>query len=895
MSSQDLVIRISAQAKQFQDELKKVETKTKALQDNLATAAKVSGAAFVALTGVIAGTVQRAGAFEKTFTNVVTLLDKSSFSTKTLDKGIEDLKKGVIALSIESGESFDVLNKGLFDLISAGVPAEKAIDTLRASTELATAGATDTATATKALTAAITAYGESAGSADEIAQKFFTAQKFGVTTVGELAQEFNKIAGLSKTMGISFDEALASATALTSNGAKPTAQAFTEMKAVLNAVILAQSKLNTQSPEVQAALSLENIKRVGLNQALAETMKATGGNVVAIQKLLGSSEALSAVLSLTGAQAGTFKTILGGMNDEQSRAANFADALKTKQETLDKATARLKQSFDAAAVVIGETFVPLIVKGAEIVGGFAKRFSELDRDTLGTISTFIKFAAVLTGLSTAFFTGALGLLKFKNFMTALNLAFGVGRVKAALFWGAATLGIATMISFLPEIIGYVKELVGWFSKLGDDPKGLKNINSELERMKKLRDDVANDNAAVNFGDKKDEQLAKIDAEIAKLEQLKQKELEVKAVQAGESAPGAPAAAVKEEAPVANNEALKIKDEETKKRIALAEMEADKLKAIRDNVSKEEIDFEARKAENKLAAIEANKIMDEEERALALENLQLKNEQLLMEEQEYQIRRAEEIALAREQQAVLDEELQALDEEARLALREKDLEELRTQIKTEDQIKNEAAKKRLQDKIKERNQFLKDEQQHGAAYANIQRVLNSEQMQMAGQAANALVGMQQSKNNTLKSIGKAAAMTQLGMETATTAMSAYGALAPIPFVGPVLGAAAAAAVIAYGAERASNIMSANKGGLIPNTSSSVAGKDSIPATLTPGELVVPAQNFEEVVEATAAARSGGGTSEEGGGILTIEMQDRVGEFISLNQRQGRALGIIGARA
>jgi len=862
MSNPELIIRISAQARQFQDELKLIQKKTQALQDNLTTAAKVSGAAFVALTGVIGGTVQRASAFEKTFSNVITLLDKSSFSTKTLDKGIEDLKKDIISLSISSGDSFDVLNQGLFDLISAGVPAEQAIAALTASTKLATAGATDTATATKALTAAITAYGSEAGTADEIAQKFFTAQKFGVTTVGELAQEFNKIAGLSKTMGISFDEALASATALTANGAKPTAQAFTEMKAVLNAVILAQSKLNTQSPEVQAALSLENIKRVGLNQALAETMKATGGNVVAIQKLLGSSEALSAVLSLTGAQAGTFKTILGGMNDEQTRAANFADALKTKQETLDKSMARLKQSFDAAAIVLGETFVPLIIKTAEIVGGFAKKFSELDKETIGTISTFVKFAFVLTGLTTGFLTGALAVLKFKNFILALNTAFGVGRVAATAFWGAATLGVSVLLAALPSIISLVKDLIGAFDF--KTPKGLEEINSELDRLKEKREDIASSKIPL-MQSLSASRLKELDEEIAKLEELKRKELEVKAVQAGESAPGAPAST---EAPKVNSEALKIKDEETKKRIALAEMEADKLRAIRDGVSQEEIDFETRKAENKLAATEALKIMDAEERALALENLRLKNEQLVIEEEEYQRKRAETIAVAREQQAVLDEELQALDDEAKLALREKDLEELRGQIMTEDQIKTDAAKKRLETKIKERNQFLKDEQQFGTSYANIQRVLNSQEIQMASQAANALVGMQQSKNATLKSIGKAAALTQLGIETSRTAMSAYGAMAGIPLIGPGLGIAAAAAVIAYGAERASNIVAANKGGVVPNTSRSIAGMDSVSATLTPGEFIVPAKNFEEVVEATAASRVNETSSEASRGNVYI---------------------------
>lgn len=58
----------------------------------------------------------------------------------------------------------------------------------------------------------------------------------------------------------------------------------------------------------------------------------------------------------------------------------------------------------------------------------------------------------------------------------------------------------------------------------------------------------------------------------------------------------------------------------------------------------------------------------------------------------------------------------------------------------------------------------------------------------------------------RAIQKAEALYQIGVNTYSAAMGAYNALAPIPFVGPALGVAAAAAAIAFGGSMAQGVMS-----------------------------------------------------------------------------------------
>jgi hypothetical protein len=77
------------------------------------------------------------------------------------------------------------------------------------------------------------------------------------------------------------------------------------------------------------------------------------------------------------------------------------------------------------------------------------------------------------------------------------------------------------------------------------------------------------------------------------------------------------------------------------------------------------------------------------------------------------------------------------------------------------------------------------------------------------------------------------------------MNIYKGFATIPIIGPALGVAGAAAAVAFGAERISQVTAAADGGLIEG---GVQGRDSVPALLMPGELVVPRRNFNDVVGA-----------------------------------------------
>jgi tape measure domain-containing protein len=111
--------------------------------------------------------------------------------------------------------------------------------------------------------------------------------------------------------------------------------------------------------------------------------------------------------------------------------------------------------------------------------------------------------------------------------------------------------------------------------------------------------------------------------------------------------------------------------------------------------------------------------------------------------------------------------------------------------------------------------------------------------------NALSGLMKSKNREAFEVGKAAAIAQALVTIPATAIEAYKSLAGIPLVGPGLGAAAAAAAVVTGMEQVRSIQSQRlafaEGGLVPG----VGNRDTVPALLTPGEVVVPKNNYNDL--------------------------------------------------
>ena len=830
MADKELVIRINASAKGFQAELSKMEAQTKELEKSLKSVAKVSGAAFIALTAAITGSVVAFTQFENKFTNVVTLLDKSSFKTKTLTEGIDDLKRGVIALGGETGETFDNLNQGLFDLISAGVPAEEAINTLRIATDLAAAGATDTAIAVDGLTSAMNAYELGADQAQKVSEKFFTAQKFGKTNIEELASGFGLVGTSAASLGVDLNELLAAVSAATTGGIR-TKAAYTGLTAVFANIAKPTKEARLEAKKLGVEFSAQALEAKGLKKFLDDITKANGFNKQSALDLFGSVEAVKTIFALTGSAADDFTNILAELNDEQTSAITFSEALAVKNATAAKAFSKAKVAAEAVAIVIGEQFAPFLKEAADILTSLAKTISEFDQDTLKLIASIIGVAASLAGLITALSLGALAFLKIRAGLAAFNALIPGTKITLAGLkvaftstWAAATLGISLIIALLPEAIALFSD---W---------------------KKQADDVAKSNE--------------------KLKTIFAKDVQ----QLGEA--------------ITKRRALQAV-------ISKSQKEIDRLSS--SNVLSDKFQVEALKARQK-----------EQLKSLDLINREITGLELQREAFRKKIKDQKEAAKIEKEESespsqispLTDEEIQAAEKRKQFEFefqkdlqkikeefRESDIQKFIDNFKTEEELADEAFQRRIEKEIERKNelndlsrtideeiaqekhekevarrsQFLKDEKKFGKTFANLRKLLSSDEIQAANFVTGKLSELMRSRNKTLFEIGKAAALANIAIDTAQGAQKAYAQFG-YPF-----GIAAAGAVIAVGALRLSEVrgtdFKAQDGGIVPQKQGGL--RDRVNVALEPGELVTPKALVPNFIQ--AIGRGGDSEDEDNLGI------------------------------
>jgi hypothetical protein len=300
---------------------------------------------------------------------------------------------------------------------------------------------------------------------------------------------------------------------------------------------------------------------------------------------------------------------------------------------------------------------------------------------------------------------------------------------------------------------------------------------------------------------------------------------------------------------------------TEEMIALKKQESDLLAQIED-------DKNARIRDALVSRLEEVRLLQDDQAVTDQERARTYNDELLAMNDEFQ-------QLSVEQQAVFRAQNDAA---------------LQSALLTEQTAKREAIKQNLKEQVDSHNQFLLNQQKFGTAYALINQIMHSAILKGTKSAFGEMAAMQNSQNATLKAIGKAAAVANIIIKTGESAMNIYAGFSTIPIIGPALGIAGAAAAIAFGAEQVGKVLAAADGGLIEG---GIKGMDSVPALLMPGELVVPTQNYDEVINAVAASRAGSGRrgdEESSFAHLIVEFKGEIAEFVEAKLIERRRLNL-----
>lgn len=537
---------------------------------------------------------------------------------------------------------------------------------------------------------------------------------------------------------------------------------------------------------------------------------------------------------------------------------------------------QLKEVLGDIVEGVGKQFAPAFSSVGKVLLDFAKKIRD-NEALLNAIARILAAGAGMAGFITALTVGTLAVSKIVTAIQIMTVAFNLSRVAVAAFAGAATLGIGLIIAFLPEIIAFAKGMVtafeaaktaliktftdlfnnigqiimkyvelyasffDWKKILTGDFSGIKEAGKALgEAINKTVEDavggVKEVKQAVNVKFEADAAQASKELEDQKnLDAEKAKQGEIARAQELESEKKAGAELLAEKRRQAG---IEVQEEQVKREILMAEKAGEKDEVIK--IKEEELGLlQALKEADSQTDREIAQVRLEEFRASEDERIATVLEKLEAE----RLEKSNAKILAREEEKALEAEFAALDEEERLLAQETDLANLNSAEIAKREALRLNAEEQVKIKQKANQQKLADEIKYGQTYATIQSMLNSEAVKGTQQATSQLTQLASSRNSTLAGIGKAAAITQIGIDTAKSAMSIYSGFSTIPIVGPALGVAGAIAAVAFGAEKISQVRSAQEGGIVPGTGSG----DIVPAMLEPGEIVVPralAPTFQE---------------------------------------------------
>lgn len=313
--------------------------------------------------------------FEMHMANVSTMLTDATM------KYMPGYEKQIKSMAREFGHATGTLSKGLYDILSASISADKAIGVLRVSSKAAVAGLTDVGTSADALTTILNSYGLEAEDATRIGDILFSTVKAGKITFGELAGSIGKVSSLSAAVGLDFTEVSAAISTMTRNGVQADI-AMTALRAILATFLAPQEKAIEMASKFGLELNANTIRSIGLTGALEKLTDATEEEVAAIfsnrRALVGIAPLRNNLTALIQDQENALKNL--GVQEEAY--SKIADKTGTKLKRLSEDWKAVKVSFGE---YLAETIysIPAAIKAIKEVEEAEKRAGKKRRSPIG--------------------------------------------------------------------------------------------------------------------------------------------------------------------------------------------------------------------------------------------------------------------------------------------------------------------------------------------------------------------------------------------------------------------------------------------------------------------------------------------------------------------------------
>jgi len=463
--ARNLLVRLKAEYEEFIRKNKEAsgsfEAAVYSIEKNKAKLREIGlvfGTVGAAVGAAMGGAAKAAIDFNKELANLATLIPG--------DAGrLEEWRNALQDMSVQYGKSSAEMVQGAYQVVSAFGDSADAVKKLEIANKAAAAGASTTKEAVDLLVAVTKGYGDSSAEACQKASDLaFMTVKQGVTDFPQLAASIGRVIPNAAALGVSLEEVsgvFATATGATGKAAEVSTQFAGILRALMTPTEDMTKLLNKYGYENGEAM----LKARGLQGALnlvAKEQKETG---IGMQRFLGSSEAVTLALALTGKQSEEFTKKLGDM---KNAAGATEEAFKAQTEGVNKtgfALSQMKQSFITLTQTIGEALVPLVAAAATAFKNMTETVRTFLKEHPNLTKALAIGAAAFATLATAIGTLLLGATAIPSLVTAFGTLLTSIKAVSAFLMGPWGIALAAAAGAVYLIIKYWDELAAGMQTL----------------------------------------------------------------------------------------------------------------------------------------------------------------------------------------------------------------------------------------------------------------------------------------------------------------------------------------------------------------------------------------------------------------------------------------------
>jgi len=334
-------------------------------------AANVASSITNGITRAIRGAIDTTIEFEKTFAEVLTLLNQAQ---KADFKNV--LKQNSVDIMKKYGLTVQDTNKAMFDAISAGVKLSNVYEVMDAAARLAVGGVTDLNSATKGIASVINAFSLDMEEAENVASAFFQAQRFGITYIDDMVASMGRANTIASLTGASYKDMLSAFTAITKSGLN-TEESITGLRNIFKELVSPSKESADALARFGVAVGADAVKSRGFIGVLDDLNEVFKKNAEAIPQIFGNIRGLTGVMGILGERYDEFKFILEQVNDAMASNEALTQAVNEQMGTTAKQLDLLKSSWDS--------FVIALTEGGSEQGSFFK-------ETIKSLTTLLNLA-----------------------------------------------------------------------------------------------------------------------------------------------------------------------------------------------------------------------------------------------------------------------------------------------------------------------------------------------------------------------------------------------------------------------------------------------------------------------------------------------------------------------